>query len=75
MLVQHVSNLLDVAKLDAGKMAQAVQTDMAAGKKLGVTGTPTFFINGRNVTGAQPLEAFVKIIDEELKRSPSAPAR
>jgi protein-disulfide isomerase len=33
-----------------------------------VTGTPAFFINGLLVSGAQPLEAFVRVIEEELSR-------
>ncbi len=32
---------------------------------LGATGTPTFFINGRKLVGAQPLASFEKILDEE----------
>lgn len=36
------------------------------GKKLGVNSTPTFFINGRMVSGARPVEHFAQIIDEEL---------
>jgi len=36
------------------------------GAQLGLNGTPAFFINGRELTGAQPLEAFAAIIDEEL---------
>jgi protein-disulfide isomerase len=43
-----------------------VQTDIAQGTKLGVNGTPGFFINGRFLSGAQPLDEFSKIIDEEL---------
>ena len=39
------------------------------GQRLDVTGTPTFFINGRVLTGAQPLEAFARMIDDELARS------
>ncbi len=42
-------------------------TDFAT--TLGLTGTPTFFINGRVVSGAQPLEAFKQIIDAELASS------
>ena len=42
------------------------------GTQLGVSGTPTFFINGRNLTGAQPLEAFAKVIDEELTKAGTA---
>jgi protein-disulfide isomerase len=33
----------------------------------GVDGTPAFFINGRMISGAQPFEAFKRIIDEELE--------
>ena len=36
-------------------------------KKLGASGTPTFFINGRRLRGAQPSEAFEAIINQELK--------
>ena len=55
--------------LESGKHKRAVQKDLAEGDKLGLTGTPSFFINGREVSGAQPLEAFAAIIDEELARS------
>jgi len=34
-----------------------------------VTGTPAFFVNGRLLSGAQPLEAFARVIDEELARA------
>jgi protein-disulfide isomerase len=36
---------------------------------LGLTGTPSFFINGRELSGARPLEAFAAIIDDELARA------
>ncbi len=52
--------------LTSQKHAETVSLDLAAGQQLGVTGTPAFFINGRPLLGAQPLEAFVKVIDEEL---------
>jgi protein-disulfide isomerase len=52
--------------LTSGKYKAAVQKDLSEGAKLGLTGTPTFFINGREISGAQPLEAFAAIIDEEL---------
>jgi protein-disulfide isomerase len=41
---------------------------MKDGNDVGVDGTPAFFINGRMLSGAQPFEAFKKIIDEELSR-------
>jgi len=45
-----------------------IQADRAEAAELGVTGTPTFFINGRRLVGAQPLAEFQKIVDEELGR-------
>ena len=56
------------ACLSSGKFATAIATDIDEGKKAGVTGTPAFFVNGRMIGGAQPLEQFVRIIDEELGR-------
>ena len=38
-------------------------------RKFGARGTPTFFINGRNLRGAQPFEAFKAVIDEEIKKA------
>lgn len=57
------------ACLDSGKHAATVQADVEEGIHLGITGTPTFFINGRLLVGAQPLEAFQRIIDRELRHS------
>ena len=61
---------LDAAKfdgcLDTGKFTTAVKEDQAAGAKLGVSGTPAFFINGVMLSGAQPLEEFKKVIDGEI---------
>jgi len=56
------------ACLSNGKYAAAVENDIDEGTKAGVTGTPAFFINGRLLGGAQPLEQFVRIIEEELAR-------
>lgn len=67
---------LDLAKfepcLSGGLHRAAVQRDIEEGTRLGVDGTPAFFINGRPLSGAQPLEAFVRVIEEELAR-PAAP--
>ena len=52
--------------LTSGKSKHAVQRDLDEGTALSLTGTPMFFINGRELSGAQPLEAFTAIIDEEL---------
>src|SRR5260370_27669805 len=61
---------LDLGKFHAsieGHRNQAgIRADMQAGDVLGASGTPTFFINGRKLVGAQPIEAFKQIIDSEL---------
>jgi protein-disulfide isomerase len=54
--------------LDSGKYQAAVKKDIEEGNRAGVTGTPAFFINGRMISGAQPLESFVRVIDDELAR-------
>lgn len=43
----------------------AIRADMAIGQRVGVSGTPSFFINGRALVGAQPFEAFQQAIDSE----------
>ena len=55
--------------LASGKFKPAVQKDLSEGAELGLSGTPAFFINGRELTGAQPIEAFAAIIDDELAPS------
>ncbi|HEY2729642.1 MAG TPA: thioredoxin domain-containing protein [Polyangia bacterium] len=64
---------LDVGKfkaaLDSGAGKARVQQDLAAATQIGVQGTPNFYINGRNVQGAQPFDEFKKVIDDELKRA------
>lgn len=52
--------------LESGKYADEVSADLADGTRYSVTGTPTFFINGVRLVGAQPLAAFTAIIDQEL---------
>jgi protein-disulfide isomerase len=54
--------------LNSGKYQTAIKEDIAEGNRVGVNGTPAFFINGREISGAQPLEAFARIIDDELSR-------
>lgn len=54
--------------LDSGKHRAEVQKDFEDGMKYGVTGTPTFFINGIPMVGARSVDAFAEIIDSELER-------
>ena len=72
-LKQHAADLgLDTAKfnscVDSRRFQKDVDADLDAAQLLGVSGTPHFFINGRALSGAQPLESFKAIIDEELAR-------
>lgn len=48
---------------------QLVQKDMKDLSQLGVGATPSFFINGRFMSGAGPVESFTAVIDEELKKA------
>jgi protein-disulfide isomerase len=61
---------LDMARFDADRngpaAARALDHGAELSKTLGVTGTPTFFVNGRRVQGAQPAEVFTRVIDERL---------
>ena len=50
---------------------EAVQRDIDEANRLGIEGTPAFFINGRFLNGAQPMEKFVQIIEDELARAES----
>ncbi len=58
---------LKTCRADPG-VAAAVEADRAAGSAAGVEGTPAFFVNGILISGAQPVDAFAEIIDEELER-------
>lgn len=52
--------------LTSDKYDQYVKDDMVQGSEAGVTGTPTFFINGKPLVGAYPYDTFKTILDEEL---------
>jgi protein-disulfide isomerase len=51
------------------KYKKAIDADNATGDDFKVTGTPAFFINGRNLVGAQPYDKFKAIIDDELTKA------
>lgn len=52
--------------LDEERYKDFIEKDAAFAQNLGVNGTPTFFINGLAIVGAQPLEVFKNVIDKEL---------
>lgn len=55
--------------LDSNKYSMAIENDLKQGKDLGIRSTPTFFINGKMISGAQDVEVFSDLIDQEIKKS------
>lgn len=60
------------ADLDTHAFRAAIAADVADAARLGIGGTPAFFVNGRPVHGDQPLPVFVRMVDEELVRAAHA---
>lgn len=64
---------LDLPRFDSVRTSMSVATKLAESEKLanavGAKGTPTFFVNGRMISGAQPYETFATLIDEELAKA------
>ncbi len=56
------------ACLNSGKYKKKIEEHKKEGQAYGVSGTPTFLINGRKVVGAYPYEYFEQIIEEELRK-------
>ena len=63
---------MDAAKfdacLDSSRYSERVRDSVASGAQLGVNSTPTLYVNGRRLEGAQPYEVLASVIDEELAR-------
>jgi protein-disulfide isomerase len=59
------------ACVTSGRYDADIKASLQSGATLGVDSTPTFFINGRRLTGARPVAQFQEIIDEELARAGS----
>ena len=54
------------ACVDSGRHRAGVEADVAQGRVLGVTGTPTFFVNGQPLIGVQPIELMREIVEDAL---------
>jgi protein-disulfide isomerase len=79
-LLAHAQALgLDVprftATMDAERTGAVVARDEGEAERAGVRGTPTFFVNGTPLLGAQPLEAFAAAVDKALAAPTPAPAK
>lgn len=57
--------------LTTEKFRKKVEGETAVAASLGARGTPTFFVNGRLMVGAQPLDVFQAVIEEELGKGTS----
>jgi protein-disulfide isomerase len=62
----HLDEKSFQACLDSGKFKSKIEADLAQGSKVGVAGTPGFFVNGVFLSGARPEADFEKIIDSQL---------
>lgn len=76
-LLRHAQSVgLDTARWqnDRGDPALDAQiaADLRQGERLGVDGTPTFFINGRQIMGAVPLEQITPVAEQEIAKAQAA---
>ena len=55
--------------LDSGRFGEEVAKDLRAGSAIGVTGTPSIFVNGRKLSGAVDFETVAQVIEDELERA------
>jgi len=77
MMLRFATDLkLNIDKFKSDMNGEAckkqVSDHMAKLSAVGVSGTPAFFINGRYLSGARPIEQFKVLIDEELKKANDA---
>jgi protein-disulfide isomerase len=57
------------ADKDSPQIASAITKDATYGQSVGADGTPSFFLNGKAITGAMPFETFNAVIDEQIKNA------
>ncbi len=60
------------ADVDSDETRDLIRADRDEGQAVGANGTPTSFVNGLMVVGAQPVESFAKLIDAELRAAGKA---
>jgi protein-disulfide isomerase len=58
--------------LDTSKYDHEIEADMQDGQNVGVSATPSFFINGQALSGAVPYERFQELIEAALAQSHNA---
>jgi len=55
-----------IKDLDSGQYKARVEGEIQEGRSLGISGTPTFFVNGQRLVGARPKADFIRLIEAEL---------
>ena len=60
--------------LAGGKYKASIERDRQDAERLGITATPTFFINGIAIVGAEPQESLSRVIEQELARQAATPS-
>ena len=55
--------------LKSARYEEVVQADFREGQELGISGTPTFYINDQVIVGLQPLETFQRVIEEARREA------
>ncbi len=79
LIAKAVQLRLDVERftkdLDTHRFRPQVEQDRQEGNRLGVDGTPFFFINGRAISGGASLEDFKHLIDAALQETAAPPAK
>ena len=73
-LISYAEELgLDVKKftesIDSGRYAKDIDGDIQLAESIDLYNTPTIFINGIQIIGERPFDAYKKIIDEELQQA------
>ncbi|MDO5082030.1 disulfide bond formation protein [Arachnia propionica] len=72
MQIAQQVGVADMARFEADyrseETRQAVRADSAEAQQLGVSSTPTFVVGGQVVSGAQPIEVFQQVIEQERAR-------
>lgn len=62
---------LDMTKFDTDQKSQAtnsiINADISKGKELGITGTPSFYLDGKKIENPKDLEGFNKLIEDAIK--------
>jgi predicted DsbA family dithiol-disulfide isomerase len=58
-----------LARVNRLSSSETVDAESKIGSGFGASGTPTFFVNGRRLSGAHPYDKFKELVDEEIPKA------